>query len=46
MKMNFTAPLEMPGDTLGCQTRMLGIAVFKHSLPGLPRKMKPRSFSG
>lgn len=41
MKMNFTTPLEMPGDTLGCQIQKLGIAELKHSTHGFPRKMKP-----
>lgn len=40
MKMNFTTPLEMPGDTLGCQIKKLGIAELKHSTRGFPRKMK------
>lgn len=38
MKMNFTTPLEMPGDTLGPQIRKLGITELKHS--GFPRKMR------
>lgn len=38
--MNFTTPLEMPEDTLGCQIKKLGIAELKHSSHGIPRKMK------
>lgn len=31
MKMSFTTPLEMPGDTLGCQIKKLGSAALKRS---------------
>jgi hypothetical protein len=34
MKMKFTTPLEMTGDTLGCQIKKLGIAELKLSPVG------------